>query len=279
VKTQKNKQPRYGYGKTLINFEVEDELETYEREVSVASDEALAGQQQIFNSQACARIAYGSPVFKDTQVARNLIIRYPDKPSHLYRYARRAHLDEARKAGRFRIAPAAGYRDLLRDEARQDDELVRIRHSDSNDVQLKLLRSGQVLPVIGPVTYRSELHTDYYILCLSTEPHNEHFTKFAGADACLAINDVDAFRGRLCDAFERVLPGWGAVDDMVEYGGAHRLGPAFSKPLKYFPQFEWRFAWIPQQKTPALEAIFIEAGSLEDITSIVVYPPGFPASR
>jgi hypothetical protein len=186
----------------------------------------------------------------------------------LYRYSQRAWLERSLRFGEFRIRPAVHYKLVETDAARNDDELVRIRVVDPAHVKIThTVTRRQILP-IGPVTFRSKINTDYLVLCFSTVWEEKLFDKFAGTDSCLIIHEPDEFCERIHVAAEAFLPSWCGIDAAVTYGGKSQLGPAFSKPLRFFEQQEWRFAWIPPDSVKIRKPVTLSIGNIEAIAEL-----------
>jgi hypothetical protein len=198
------------------------------------------------------------------------------RPPKLYRYSERKWLEQAMAEGRFLLKPASSYRDLERDPARQDDELVRIRQSPPEHVSIILQRTGQEIRPIGPVTYTNTSHSDYLVLCFSSRWGEDLFTAFPGTDTCLVIHDVETFAESLHAVVEAQLPGWAGIDAPVSYTNLDRLGVAFFKPERHATQAEFRFAWYPLDPRPKLEAISIRMGCLAGLAEIRPGPGGLP---
>lgn len=190
------------------------------------------------------------------------------RPPKLYRYSEQKWLEQALAEGSFLLKPASSYRDIEMDPARQDDELVRIRQSPPEQVTITVLRTGQEIRPIGPVTYTNTSLTDYLVLCFSSRWGEDLFTAFPGTDACLVIHDVETFAERLHAVVEAQLPGWAGIDAPVSYIQLDRLGVPFFKPERHASQAEFRFAWYPSVPSPRLEAVPIRMGSLAGIAEI-----------
>lgn len=89
------------------------------------------------------------------------------RPPQLFRYTERKWAQRALELGEFRLRPAADYNDLLTDHARHDNELVRTRQVSPHSVSISVVDTGQEIKPIGPVTFRSEITTNYLVLCFS----------------------------------------------------------------------------------------------------------------
>ena len=190
------------------------------------------------------------------------------RPGKLYRYANSQWLERSLRLGEFRLRPAAKYRDLLNDSARHDDELVRLQSTPGECVKIEIVGQGRIINPIGPVTYRSEIHTNYVVCCFSGVWDESLFHVFSDADACLVINEVEEFCERMHAAADAQLPGWVGIDSVVTYGGRSDLGAVFSKANRFARQQERRFAWIPPTPTRALTAKFLNVGSIENLAEI-----------
>ncbi len=94
-------------------------------------------------------------------------------------------------AGEFRLVPASDYGELKDDMARQDNELVREQISPGKNVTIAQVATGKRIPVIGDVTYRHEIGTDYYTLCLSSTWDMLLFDEFKGSNSCLVIHTIN----------------------------------------------------------------------------------------
>lgn len=174
--------------------------------------------------------------------------------------------------GEFRLVPASEYGELKDDKARQDNELVREHVSSGGNVRITHAATGKQIPVIGDITYRDEIGTDYYTLCLSSSWDLLLFDEFRGSDSCLVIHNPEEFCERVHFYAERQLKNWAGIDAAISYLIGSQLGPAFSKPWKYLAQKEWRFAWHPPDKIEKLPVSFIHIGSIEKIAEIVFRP-------
>lgn len=174
--------------------------------------------------------------------------------------------------GEFRLVPASDYDELKNDMARQDNELVREQISSGKNVTITHVATGKRIPIIGDVTYRDEIGTDYYTLCLSSTWDYLLFDEFKGSDSCLVIHNPEEFCERVHFYAEKQLKDWAGIDAAVSYLTGSRLGPAFSKSWKYLAQKEWRFAWHPPVKIEKLPVLFIHIGSIEKFAEVVMRP-------
>ena len=199
------------------------------------------------------------------------------RPPILYRYSEKKWLDRALRLGEFRLRPASDYLEQETDLGRQDNELIRVQKLPASDVTMTMVKNGEEIQPIGEVTFTSEILTDYLTLCFSQARSEWHFDEFPGSDACLIVHDVESFCERIHKAATKSMPEWSGIDGPVRYGGKSALGVAYSKPLRFFPQQEWRFSWLPPSTRNKLDAEIIEIGSIEDIAEVidrVDFPPG-----
>jgi hypothetical protein len=190
------------------------------------------------------------------------------RPQKLYRYSNATWLERSLKLGEFRLRPAADYKDLLTDRARNDDELVRVQSTEGKYVTMTRVETGQDIKPIGQVSYRSEIHTNYLVSCFSCVWDPSLFDEFSGSDACLVIHKVDEFCERMHLAAEAQLPGCVGIDGPVTYGGSSPLGAVFSKPLRFLQQQEWRFACMPKEVVKILDPKLLSIGSIEVLAEL-----------
>lgn len=190
------------------------------------------------------------------------------RPEKLYRYANSQWLQRSLRLGEFRLRPAAEYGDILNDPARQDNELVRLQSTPGECVKIEIVGQGRIINPIGPITYRSEIHTNYVVSCFSRVWNEGLFHAFSDADACLVINEVEDFCERMHAAADVQLPRWIGIDGAVTYGGRSDLGAVFSKANRFAQQQEWRFAWMPPTPTRVLTAKLLQVGSIENLAEI-----------
>lgn len=193
------------------------------------------------------------------------------RPSKLYRYAKLQWNTDALRDGTFRLAPASCYKKVQDDPARYDDERNRTQVAQGHRVTVTTA-DGNAIPVVGNVTYSSEIATDYYLICFSSVWDPRLFVEFKSADSCLVIHEPDQLCERIHSYVEARLTGWVGIDSEVQYLSKSPLGPAFSKHWRYLGQKEWRFAWYPPETIVKLAETFISIGSIERIAEIVPRP-------
>lgn len=195
------------------------------------------------------------------------------RPKKLYRYSEKKWLVRSLNLGEFRLWPAADYKLLESDFARQDDELVRVTSSPASRVTIMSVKTSKGIKPVGHVTYRYEVRTNYLTICFSEQWNENLFEAFSGSDACLVIHNVKEFCERIHLAVEKTLPQWSGMDASIVYFGKSKLGPVFSKPRCFFYQHEWRFAWLPVTPKKDIEPIKISIGNIENIAEIIERPP------
>jgi hypothetical protein len=88
-------------------------------------------------------------------------------PLKLYRYGERVWLERAVKLGEFLLKPASSVGDIKGDATRQDDELVRTRHSPADKIKIVHMATGNEIKPISAVKFESKSLTDFLIICFS----------------------------------------------------------------------------------------------------------------
>ncbi|PWT84463.1 MAG: hypothetical protein C5B58_04705 [Acidobacteria bacterium] len=135
-------------------------------------------------------------------------------------------------------------------------------------VKITNVATGTPITPIGPVTYRSEIHSNYLMLCFSTVWDRGLFNEFRDTGACLVIDEVDEFCKRIHAGAELQLGGWAGIDGATRYGTPSPLGAVFAKPLKHFEHQEWRFAWLPNKPVKTLQPVYFKIGNIEDLAEV-----------
>jgi hypothetical protein len=194
------------------------------------------------------------------------------RPKKLYRYSERQWLERSLKFGEFRLRPASEYKYQETDAARHDDELVCTDKLQASSVTFINKTMGNEIKPVGEVSFVSEWHTDYLIISFATCWDKRLFDEFPDTDSCLIIHDVEEFSNRLYKVTEKILPEWIGIDMPVVYGEDSTHGPVFSKPFRFIPQKEWRFAWNPLISQKQLEPTIVTIGDISDIAEIVNKP-------
>ena len=174
---------------------------------------------------------------------------------HLLKFGKQRHLEPLMKAGELRIGSASSYKDERLPLAIRDDET-------------------QIAQVVGPVRFK-KTDSDYYLSSYAIRFENRLFDDF-DADACLIVHDLNAFGGRLQEAFESRMPGWTGKIGFVNYFDPRRslLVPdvAFAKHFRYGYQMEFRFVWVPPEPMIRLqdEYLNLELGDLSTCCNLLV---------
>lgn len=194
------------------------------------------------------------------------------RPCNLFRYSTKHWLERSLKLGEFRLVPATNYKELDGDLARQDDELITKTTIPANLIKATHIPTGQPLKVVRDMLIEDEFRTNYYLLSFSTKFKEHFFDDFSGSDSCLVVHAVEEVSERILYAASKVLHGWVGIDDAISYGGEHGLGAMFMKNVKYFFQYEWRFAWVPPQTVQELVPFNIQIGNIEQFAEVVAKP-------
>ena len=187
-------------------------------------------------------------------------------PTKLYRYGERIWLERASALGEFLLKPASSFKNA--DATRRDDELVRVRMREPNDIKIVRVQTGQEVKPLGPIKFEMKSATDYLVLCFSKTWNTQLFEKFEGADTCLVIHNVPEFQERIHNCVAKALPDWEGCDIAVDYAQSHPLGLCFSKAAGYSDENEWRFAWRPQVAIAKVVRTPVMIGSIADIAEL-----------
>lgn len=188
------------------------------------------------------------------------------RPPKLFRYSERRWLERSLAQGEFRLTPARGFKGLIADAARQDDELCRVGTLCATGVRI-FHEDGRVILPIGDVTQTRSLPLDYYLISFSEERSPEVAAQFTDADTVLTIHDPVLVLERLHAEIERVLPNWACCDGRVAYGWASGLGVTYDKPAQYAAQKEFRLTAVPPSDQ-VLSPLLVSIGSIESIADI-----------
>ncbi len=191
-------------------------------------------------------------------------------PPVLVRYGEVSHVRGAWERGAIRLGPASSYDDASLDPARRDDELA-----------LALDVDGTVLPFVtdGLAGWKREsprlsatakLQSNFLVYCLSSSLKTRLFMDF-DAKAALVIRDPDEFRRRFERAVRKACPEWRMDARAVTYYDPlnttpGELKPPYWKHFRYAYQEEVRFVLLPPRPIGHLDPLFIQLGSLEDIS-------------
>lgn len=193
----------------------------------------------------------------------------------LFKFGRRAHLEQFRNAGLLYMSPQVYFSALEADVVRSDPYEGTDVISQSNKSRLIIDQKNGERIVLGPQelvgaiklrTGRTPLHNVYCMYGLIdpaqgmlVDERNFHF-----GDSFLIVLQTQAFIDRFATAASAANFGWkyGFVEyyDVETYGGD--TGP-FRKPSTFAYQKEFRFAIYPGSSQP----ITLSLGSVVDITS------------
>jgi hypothetical protein len=200
----------------------------------------------------------------------------------LFKFGKQEHLKQALSQGKIRLASASSLSDPSLNYAIRDDELSFSIHMPAKDAWLQQLDErtfkpiGEHIKLLGNMSFKHRVPTDYYVYCLSVCFDFRLFDDFQ-ADACLVVSDPKAFIDRLlCAGFEK-FPSWFARVDTVDYLDPLRTGRGsirafFSKHFRYSYQTELRIVWLPEKRHEKLEPVFVQLRPLNDIAELIVLP-------
>jgi len=187
------------------------------------------------------------------------------------------HLEETLALGRFRLAPAAGYRDPSLNRAVRDDELTFKYHLMPNDLHLRLPDGTPLVVKSGASDVAFNLPVGFYVVCFSTGFHLRLFEDFE-ADSCLVVYDSNRFLTALADAVRHRLPESAISSSTVLYIDPCRAPPKpppmpFAKHVRYWYQHEFRFVVVPRREVDsdaALGPIAVEVGPMHEFAELIV---------
>ena len=194
----------------------------------------------------------------------------PTSP-YLVKYGKREHLDKLHKEGILRIAPASEFDDPSMNTAQKDNE---------QSIQFEIDVTS--VPVMGPgaekntkrhIPLSMDLNTNYYVTCLSEGLRHRLFIDF-DADACLVIKDPDVFKDLVISALSAELTGFQFKAERVTYYDPLSISPVDLEPIfhkhhRYTYQEEVRIIAVPNEPTTILEPVFINLGSLTEISNVI----------
>lgn len=200
----------------------------------------------------------------------------------LFKFGKQEHLKEALLECKIRLASASSLSDPSLNYAIRDDELnfsVNVPAKDSwiqrvNEQTFEPI--GQRIEVLGNMSFKHTIATDFHVFCLSVCFDFRLFDDFE-ADAFLVVNDPKQFIDRLlCAGFEKFPDSFARVDT-VDYLDPLRTKPGsirafFSKHFRYSYQTELRVVWLPQKPEVKLEPVFVQLQPLDDIAELIVLP-------
>ena len=200
----------------------------------------------------------------------------PPNP-YIVKYGSYPHMLDLQKNGQVRIAAAQSYNDASLNPARRDEEMRREVDWDSSILPYSL-PGGTPSYVANPKPLRLSstlsIDTNYYVFCVSETLRARLFNDFE-ANAALVINNPSEFESRLRAALASHCPTWTFDSDRVEYFDPLNVSPydvklPFWKDFAYAYQEEIRFTLYPPKPTGHLSPLFLDIGSLEDISELAV---------
>lgn len=246
---------------------------------------------EVLQEYAARRIGmeeYGKCMAADEDLRRSLDGRFlragstvggfstPEEP-YLVKYGQYDHMSDLQKLGCIRVAAASKFDDPSLNAARRDEETAREVDWDSAILPHTSL-SGIPTFLSRPADFRTRtnlsVNTNYYVYCVSEALRARMFGDFQ-ANAALVIHRPPEFERRLRLHLKRHLPGWSFHSRRVEYFDPLNVSPydvslPFSKDFSYAYQEEIRFALFPPEPVEELPTVFLDIGSLEDISELVL---------
>ena len=184
----------------------------------------------------------------------------------LVKFSKSKYIEDAFHHGRLRISPASEYARpyMLRAfaEAMRGETSVKFQ--------------GHTLPIEKGTVDLEFMMDDYFLFCTCTDISRRMPTDFE-ADAALIIKDKMAFIDRLRKAFAQQYPHWQFLEGNVYYYDPFNDIPKdmyqeFWKHISFSYQKEHRCVLRPKRKEEGeLQAFFVELGSLEDISEMVLH--------
>jgi hypothetical protein len=204
----------------------------------------------------------------------------PGQAAVLIKYGSAQFLIPAFEKGKWRIAPASKYDDESLTLGQRDVELIRELRSPPSRAVIEVpdRQTGQTIQKIRPIgnlVTTMSIQTNYYVQCLSHAYSPRLFSDFS-ANACLLVNDIGEFARRMLAATRSVLPGWRGRFRSVTYFDPYNPTQGiediifFSKHFRYCYQQECRFVWIPDKAVNNLRDVFVEIGSMSDISELIL---------
>ena len=196
----------------------------------------------------------------------------------LVKYSKDIHLQQALKAGTFKITPALEYKDPSLNVAIRDNELELEIYRRSRLYKLLYATHGYVLSPAGPKNgFRIELlkaPTNYYVYCMSTERSLRLFGDFE-ANAAMIVHNPIPFIRRLGEGVRRVLGAeWSWYATPIRYvdplrAPVAKLNIIESKHFLYTYQHEYRIVWVPTKPVHDLNPFFVTVEPAEDCAGLV----------
>ena len=203
------------------------------------------------------------------------------KDKWLVKYSRTQYIEQMYRYGRIRIAPASEYAKGCHIKAVKDFETIR-------NFRLRALRyvldgrtevsfCGSRVPIHNGVIPLKITMGDFYLFSTCRELDRRMPTDFE-SDAALIIKDRVAFVGLLKRALLSRHPDWEFMEGNVYYYDPYKDLPCdanceFWKHFSYAYQKEHRCVFKPRDrrgKAPTLTPFFVDIGSMEQISEMVV---------
>ncbi|MFB6448928.1 hypothetical protein [Bradyrhizobium tunisiense] len=188
---------------------------------------------------------------------------YFNQPKILFKFGRAEYMRALYERGELLVRPAS-YFASADGAARQDNELTMSWYRDGQKIEFST--------------------SDYYCWCCASVYDYRLFMDFE-SDACVAINDPDAFIERFAKAVAaqvsgvesvRLIPAYyydplSVLDDPTEFATVKDLAVQCAKHFRFAYQWEFRVV-ITRSAPPPLEPFMLEMGSLHDIAELIVAP-------
>lgn len=199
----------------------------------------------------------------------------------LVKYSKREYVEDMQRFGRFRISPASEYAKGSYIKAIKDLETSRPYKLKGLVDVLKgreiIEFQGHKIPIKNGIVDLSFDVDDYFLFSTCKEIDRRMPTDFE-ADAALVIKNKAEFLSRLKSAMRVQYPDWEFLEDEVYYYDPYNDIPnkpnqEFWKHFAYAYQKEHRCV-LRRRFSPAphldLQPFFVELGSLQDISEVVV---------
>lgn len=204
-------------------------------------------------------------------------------PGRLFKFSKSEYVSDMYKFGRIRISPASDYSKGSHIRAARDLETKRTYKlkaiKEAMDGADTISVGGQKLPIVNGVVRVEVLMEDYYLFCTCKDVSRRMPMDFE-ADAVLVITDKSEFISRLRNALLNQQTSWEFLEGEVEYFDPYNYVPKsanqeFTKHMSYAYQKEHRCILRRRGREPeydALSPFFVELGSLEDISEVILSP-------
>lgn len=200
-----------------------------------------------------------------------------DPRNTFIKYGKAEYMAALLSRGQARIQPASFFKAMHLNGAVRDDELsLPLSLVLSRDDVVSLVQNPQDVPENAGdqvVRLSYEANADYWLYCVTLSIEPRLFVDF-DATACVIIRNPQAFSDRLRRAAASRMIAHAYSSGNAVYVDPHqpesaRIDVHFAKHFRYSYQCEYRFAWIPELPSQALEPIDVEMGPLDDIAELV----------